>query len=107
MTQISPPQADGLYDPRFEHDACGIAMVARLDAVAGHDVVVKALEALDNLEHRGAEGADIRTGDGAGLLVRLPDAFFRATVPFELPEPGHYGVAMCSLPRDDVLRAKL
>jgi glutamate synthase domain-containing protein 1 len=64
-----PPQADGLYDPSYEHDACGVAMVARLDNVPGHDVVAKALEALDNLEHRGAEGADIRTGDGAGLLV--------------------------------------
>jgi glutamate synthase domain-containing protein 1 len=107
MIRIPPPQADGLYDPSFEHDACGIAMVARLDAVAGHDVVVKALEALDNLEHRGAEGADILTGDGAGLLVRLPDAFFRATLPFELPDPGRYGVAMCFLPRDAALRAQL
>ena len=69
MIDRMPPQADGLYDPRYEHDACGVAMVARLDNVPGHDVVVKALEALDNLEHRGAEGADIRTGDGAGLLM--------------------------------------
>ena len=107
MTDTQPPKADGLYDPRFEHDACGVAMVARLDAVAGHDVVVKALEALDNLEHRGAEGADVLTGDGAGLLVRLPDAFLRATLPFELPEPGRYGVAMCFLPRDAALRAQL
>ena len=74
MTDRMPPQADGLYDPRYEHDACGVAMVARLDNVPGHDVVVKALEALDNLEHRGAEGADIRTGDGAGLLLQLPHA---------------------------------
>src|SRR5919204_382614 len=88
MTHRLPPQADGLYDPRYEHDACGVAMVARLDNVPGHDVVVKALEALDNLEHRGAEGADIRTGDGAGILVQLPHAFFRSAVDFELPEPG-------------------
>ena len=72
MTDRMPPQADGLYDPRYEHDACGVAMVARLDNVPGHDVVDKALEALDNLEHRGAEGADVRTGDGAGLLLQLP-----------------------------------
>jgi len=77
MTHRMPPQADGLYDPRYEHDACGVAMVARLDNVPGHDVVVKALEALDNLEHRGAEGADIRTGDGAGILMQLPHRFFR------------------------------
>ena len=73
-----PPQADGLYDPRFEHDACGVAMVARLDNVPAHEVIVRALEALDNLEHRGAEGADVRTGDGAGILTQMPDAFFRA-----------------------------
>src|ERR671935_195079 len=100
MNDRMPPQADGLYDPRYEHDACGVAMVARLDNVPGHDVVVKALEALDNLEHRGAEGADIRTGDGAGILVQLPHAFFRSAVDFELPEPGRYGVAMCFLPAD-------
>ena len=73
-----PPQADGLYDPSFEHDACGVAMVARLDNAKRHEVVERALEALENLEHRGAEGADVRTGDGAGILVQLPDAFFRA-----------------------------
>ena len=98
MNDRMPPQADGLYDPRYEHDACGVAMVARLDNVPGHDVVVKALEALDNLEHRGAEGADIRTGDGAGLLMQLPHRFFRASVDFELPEPGRYGVCVCFLP---------
>ena len=88
MTDRMPPQADGLYDPRYEHDACGVAMVARLDNVPGHDVVVKALEALDNLEHRGAEGADIRTGDGAGpAAAAARTRFFRANVDFELPEP--------------------
>ena len=74
MTHAKPPHADGLYDPRFEHDACGVAMVARLDNEPCHEVVVRALEALDNLEHRGAEGADVRTGDGAGILTQLPDA---------------------------------
>ena len=107
MNDRMPPQADGLYDPRYEHDACGVAMVARLDNVPGHDVVVKALEALDNLEHRGAEGADIRTGDGAGILVQLPHAFFRAAVDFELPPPGRYGVAMCFLPEDTLHRRKI
>ena len=107
MIDRMPPQADGLYDPRYEHDACGVAMVARLDNVPGHDVVVKALEALDNLEHRGAEGADIRTGDGAGLLLQLPHRFFRATVDFELPEPGRYGVCVCFLPRDEIHRRQI
>ncbi|HEX6944694.1 MAG TPA: hypothetical protein VF196_00770, partial [Casimicrobiaceae bacterium] len=104
---IKPPQADGLYDPRYEHDACGVAMVAKLDNVPSHDVVARALEALDNLEHRGAEGADVKTGDGAGILAQLPDAFFRAVLDFELPEPGRYGVGMCFLPRDPALRRKV
>ncbi|MDX6685751.1 MAG: glutamate synthase large chain, partial [Baekduia sp.] len=107
MTLSARPQADGLYDPRYEHDACGVAMVARLDNQPDHGVVHRALTALDNLEHRGAEGADIRTGDGAGILVQLPDAFFREVVDFELPPPGQYGVAMCFLPRDTAQRRKL
>jgi glutamate synthase domain-containing protein 2/glutamate synthase domain-containing protein 1/glutamate synthase domain-containing protein 3 len=106
-SMIQPPQADGLYDPRFEHDACGVAMVARLDNQPTHTVVARALEALDNLEHRGAEGADTTTGDGAGILVQLPDAFFRGVVDFELPEAGRYGVAMCFLPQDPGVRLKL
>ena len=102
MTMIKPPTADGLYDPRFEHDACGVAMVARLDNVPSHDVVVRALEALDNLEHRGAEGADVNTGDGAGILIQLPDAFFRARLSTSsCPSRGRYGVGVCFLPRDD------
>ena len=106
MTISALPQADGLYDPRYEHDACGVAMVARLDNQPDHGVVDRALTALDNLEHRGAEGADIRTGDGAGILVQMPDAFFRAVVDFELPPRGHYGVAVCFLPRDAAQRAR-
>ncbi len=107
MTRPLPPEAAGLYDPRFEHDACGVAMVARLDNEATHEVVQLALEALDNLEHRGAEGADVKTGDGAGILTQLPHAFFRSAVDFELPEPGSYGVAVCFLPQDPDLRRKL
>jgi glutamate synthase (NADPH/NADH) large chain/glutamate synthase (ferredoxin) len=108
MSSINqPPQADGLYDPRFEHDACGVAMVARLDNVPTHDVVDRALVALDNLEHRGAEGADVRTGDGAGILVQMPDAFLRAAVDFELPPRGQYGVAQCFLPTDPARREKI
>jgi glutamate synthase domain-containing protein 2/glutamate synthase domain-containing protein 1/glutamate synthase domain-containing protein 3 len=108
MTAISrPPQAEGLYDPRFEHDACGVAMVARLDNRPMREVVDRALTALENLEHRGAEGADVRTGDGAGILVQLPDAFFRAAVDFELPDRGRYGVGVCFLPRDEDHRRKI
>src|SRR3954452_23030689 len=102
-----PPQADGLYDPRFEHDACGVAMVARLDSRPTHEVVDRALVALDNLEHLGAEGADIRTGDGAEILVRMPGAFLRAAVDFDLPPLGDYGVAQCFLPTDPARREKI
>ncbi len=104
---IQPPRAEGLYDPRFEHDACGVAMVARLDNRPTHEVVDRALEAVEHLEHRGAEGADVRTGDGAGILVQLPHVFLKGAVDFELPEPGRYGVGVCFLPQDPVLRAKL
>jgi glutamate synthase domain-containing protein 2/glutamate synthase domain-containing protein 1/glutamate synthase domain-containing protein 3 len=107
MTISALPQADGLYDPRYEHDACGVAMVARLDNQPDHGVIDRALTALDNLEHRGAEGADIRTGDGAGILVQVPDAFFRGVVDFALPERGRYGVAVCFLPRDPAQRRKI
>lgn len=95
----------GLYDPAFEHDSCGVGFVARLDGTRSHETVDRALTALENMEHRGAEGADADTGDGAGILVQIPDAFFRAVLPFELPEPGAYGVAVCFLPRDDARRA--
>ena len=106
-TRSLPPEAAGLYDPRFEHDACGVAMVARLDNAPTHVVVQRALEALDNLEHRGAEGADVTTGDGAGILTQIPHDFFRTQVDFELPEPGRYGVGVCFLPQDPDLRRKL
>src|SRR4051794_18317361 len=95
---------NGLYDPAFEHDACGVAFVARLGRPASHEVVARALLALERLEHRGAEGADADTGDGAGILVQLPDEFLRAQVGFELPEEGRYGVAVCFLPREDSAR---
>jgi len=99
--------ASGLYDPRYEHDACGVAFVARLDNEPTHEVIELGLRALENLEHRGAAGADPRTGDGAGVLVQMPDEFFRSVVDFELPPPGEYGVGACFLPQDPARREKL
>ena len=96
-----PPKAVGLYDPRFEHDACGVGMVARLDNTPSHEVIAQAVEALENLEHRGASGADPTTGDGAGILMQMPDELLRAVVDFDLPPPGRYGVLMCFLPLEE------
>ncbi len=102
-----PSQAVGLYDPRFEHDACGVGMVARLDNRPTHEVISQAIEALKNLEHRGASGADPTTGDGAGILMQMPDELLRAAVAFELPAPGRYGVLMCFLPTAEEARLRL
>jgi glutamate synthase (NADPH/NADH) large chain/glutamate synthase (ferredoxin) len=102
-----PPQAVGLYDPRYEHDACGVGMVARLDNTPTHDVVARAIAALECLEHRGASGADAKTGDGAGILMQMPDELLRAVSGLELPRAGEYGVLMCFLPTDDAARARL
>ena len=81
-------------------------MVARLDNVPTHEVVTRSITALENLEHRGATGADECTGDGAGILMQMPDELFRAVVEFELPAPGRYGVLMCFLTNDDGARAR-
>jgi glutamate synthase (NADPH/NADH) large chain/glutamate synthase (ferredoxin) len=102
-----PSQAVGLYDPRYEHDACGVGMVARLDNLATHEVVTRAITALENLEHRGASGADPLTGDGAGILIQMPDELLRALAGFDLPPRGAYGVLMCFLPNDESARARV
>ena len=108
MSRFIAPGPTGLYHPSYEHDACGLALVAKLWGEASHAVVEKALEALENLEHRGAEGADPNTGDGAGILIQIPDAFMRSAVAgIQLPEPGRYGVGVCFLPRDPERRQAL
>jgi glutamate synthase (NADPH/NADH) large chain len=99
------PAATGMYDPRSERDACGLAMVATLRGTAGHDIIDAALGALRNLEHRGAIGSDAGTGDGAGIVTQIPDAFLRAVVDFPLPEVGGYIVGMAFLPIDRAERA--
>ena len=97
--------AEGLYDPSFEHDACGVAFVAQLSGTPSHDIVAKGLTALENLDHRGATGADEAAGDGAGMLLQVPDRLIRETVNFHLPEPGHYAIGMAFLPSDARARA--
>ncbi|HWF83001.1 MAG TPA: glutamate synthase large subunit [Streptosporangiaceae bacterium] len=88
----------GLYDPRYEHDACGVGLVADLSGRRGHDIVVKALTVLANLDHRGAKGSDPLTGDGAGILTQIPDEFFREVCAFPLPPLGHYAAGLVFLP---------
>lgn len=99
------PGAQGLYDPAFEKDACGLAMVATLRGTPGHDIINLALSALRNLEHRGAVGSDAGTGDGAGIITQIPDAFLRAVVDFDLPPAGEYAVGNAFLPLDPEERA--
>jgi glutamate synthase (NADPH) large chain len=107
MHAKKPQQAAGLYHPENEHDACGVAFVAKLTEGAHHGVVSRALYALENLEHRGAAGADPTTGDGAGILLQLPDAFLRVVAGCELPDAGRYGVGVCFFPHDEEERARL
>ena len=95
-----PPAATGLYDPRFEHDACGVSFVANIKGVRSRDIVSLGIGALCNMEHRGATGAEADTGDGAGILIQVPDAFLRAVVDFELPAAGAYAVGLAFLPAE-------
>jgi glutamate synthase (NADPH/NADH) large chain len=96
----SLPEASGLYDPRFEHDACGVSFVVDVLGRASRDIIDTALGALCNLDHRGASGAEPNTGDGAGILVQVPDAFLRGVAGFELPPAGAYGVGIAFVPLD-------
>ncbi|MGP0089532.1 MAG: glutamate synthase central domain-containing protein, partial [Xanthobacteraceae bacterium] len=97
------PPASGLFDPRIEHDACGVAFIADIKGRKSHKIVEDALTILLNLEHRGAVGADPRAGDGAGILVQIPHPFFAkktAELGFRLPPPGGYGVGFLFMPQD-------
>ncbi|WP_438294365.1 glutamate synthase large subunit [Streptomyces sp. HUAS TT7] len=95
------PAQQGMYDPRNEHDACGVGFVATLTGVASHELVEQALTVLRNLEHRGATGSEPDSGDGAGILLQVPDAFLREVTDFELPEAGSYAVGIAFLPLEE------
>ena len=96
---VATPAAQGLYDPRFEHDACGVNFVVDLQGRTSHQIVQHGVGALCNLDHRGAAGADEGTGDGAGILIQVPDRFFREVVSFELPPAGSYATGIAFLPQ--------
>ena len=96
----SMPPASGLYDPRFEHDACGVSFVVDVQGRKSHNIVAMGIGALCRMEHRGATGAEVETGDGAGVLIQVPHKFLSAVASFPLPAEGHYGVGMAFLPAD-------
>jgi len=99
------PKSQGLYDSSLEHDACGVAFVATLNGTPSHDIVAKGLLALTNLEHRGASGSEPDSGDGAGILIQVPDTFLRANVDFELPAAGSYAVGSVFLDPEHALES--
>src|SRR6201996_8267693 len=101
------PSAEGLYDPSLEKDACGVGFIANIKGKKSHQIVSDALQILCNLEHRGAVGADPRFGDGAGILVQIPHAFFKrkaAEIGFQLPDPGEYAIGALFMPKDNAWR---
>ncbi|MEK7342182.1 MAG: hypothetical protein AABZ69_08190, partial [Candidatus Binatota bacterium] len=106
---IGLPPKQGLYDPRYEHDSCGVGFVVNIKGKKSHQIVEQALTVLENLDHRGACGCEENTGDGAGILLQVPHAFFQHAcdgLGFHLPEPGEYGVGMIFLPDDRKLRRR-
>src|SRR5437879_3678859 len=96
---MAADSSHGLYDPRDEHDACGVGFVAHIKGRRSHAILQQALQVLKNLQHRGACGCEANTGDGAGVLIQLPDRFLRKVAPAPLPPPGEYGVGLVFLPR--------
>ena len=106
MLYSAIPAARGLYDPALESDSCGVAAIVDIQGRAGHDIVVDAIRALQNLAHRGACGREPATGDGAGITLAVPAALFDAVTDFPLPPPGRYATGLCFLPRDPDDRAR-
>ncbi len=103
----SLPDKQGLYDPALEHDACGMGFVVNIKGLKSHDIIEQALTVLENLSHRGASGADENTGDGAGIMLQIPHAFFQRecrVLGFDLPDPGDYGLGMIFAHRYDDCR---
>ncbi|OAT73175.1 glutamate synthase large subunit [Parageobacillus thermoglucosidasius] len=106
MKHYGLPKAQGLYRPEFEHDACGIGFYAHLKGKPSHDIIKKGLHMLRQLEHRGGQGSDPQTGDGAGIMVQIPHEYFKvACGKMKLPPKGRYGVGMVFLPEDEERRA--
>ncbi len=107
MSHSALPPKQGLYDPANEHDSCGVGFVADIEGRKSHEIVTKGLSILERLTHRGAVGADPKAGDGAGILLQIPDGFFRAVCSHPFPGAGGYGVGMLFLPREPQARERL
>ena len=108
MTEHDFSRNQGLYDPRFEHDSCGVGFVCNIKGERSHDIIVKGIGVLERLAHRGAVGADPRTGDGAGILIQLPHDFLAhecEKIGISLPAPGSYGAGLVFLPVDEEEKA--
>ncbi len=105
MTARVHPPSRGLYDPKFEHDACGVGFIAHIKGQRSHSIIQDGLKILNNLTHRGAVGADPMAGDGAGILLQISDDFFREAIGLDLPESGQYAVGMIFLPRQGRARS--
>ena len=99
------PAKQGLYDPANEHDSCGVGFVADIKGRKSHKIVRQGLEILDRLTHRGAVGADPKAGDGAGILLQIPDQFFRAESGLDLPEEGAYAIGVVCKDHPDLMVA--
>ncbi|MEA2760662.1 MAG: glutamate synthase large chain, partial [Methylobacteriaceae bacterium] len=109
-TDPALPRAQGLYDPRHEHDSCGVGFIADMANRKSHEIVTKGLQILLNLDHRGAVGADPKLGDGCGILVQIPHRFFSEEMAkggVTLPEPREYGIGQFFMPRDEAARSEI
>jgi len=109
QNRTGPPPKQGLYDPQFEHEACGVGFVVHIKGTKSHSIIRQGLQILTNLDHRGACGCEANTGDGAGILIQTPHEFLKLVARearVALPAPGDYGVGMMFLPRDREQRAE-
>ncbi|MEI6128112.1 MAG: glutamate synthase subunit alpha, partial [Pseudomonadota bacterium] len=109
-TTMNRKEKQGLYDPQFEHDSCGVGFIVNIDGRLSHDIITDGLTILKNLVHRGAIGGDMKTGDGAGMLIQIPHVFFERTCKktgFSLPAQGAYGIGFFFLPQNQDTRLKL
>ncbi len=101
MRDLSLVEQNGLYDPTYEHDACGVGLILHLKGAKSHAIVENGLQVLENMTHRGAESADSKTGDGAGIMLQIPHEFILLQgIP--VPEKGHYGTGLVFLPKDEM-----